>query len=196
MHIIDRTAVTAGITANLRGLPVISRYGTRRPLSAINAVMLHQMGFDRGDRPESYDPVIAHFAVLRNGDVLQLRPIEALLNDAHGRASIHIEFASIGRDHLANEREVLAGTAGARVPTWAEVESGRQLVRQLWHRHNLRFVYAHRQFNLSGRSNCPGPHIWYNVAHWASYSLGLVSTGAPHDIPAGWTNEAASISLP
>lgn len=191
--IVDRTSLTAGIANNLRGLPILSRFGTRRPLTAVNAVVLHQMGFDRGDRPDQYDTVIAHFAVLRDGTVLQLRPIEALLNDAHARASLHIEFASFGAEGLATSEEIADGTAGSRVPTWAEVEAGRQLVRHLWSRHALRYVYAHRQFNLHGRPNCPGPHIWYNVGHWAAVSLGLSSEGAPRAIPDAWLDPAARV---
>lgn len=185
---------TAPFTHNRRGLPIISRRGARRPLGAINAIMLHQMGFDRGDMVDQYDTVIAHYAVLRDGTVLQLRPDDALLNDAHGRASLHIEFASYGASSLACEQDVARGTVGNRIPTWAEVEAGRQLVRHLWARHQIRFIYAHRQFNLGGRPNCPGPHIWYNVAHWACQSLGISSQGAaPHPIPAGWTQEAARV---
>lgn len=195
MNIIDRTQQTASIEQNRRGFPIISRYGARRPLAAINAVMLHQMGFDRGNDPAAYDSVIAHFIVLRDGTIVQLRSEETLLNDAHARASIHIEFASFGASGLATAEDIQRLGRAAIAPTWRELEAGRQLVRHLWARHRIRFIYAHRQFNLGGRPNCPGPHIWNNVGEWACYSLGLTSEGAPHPIPDSWRDSSAMVGL-
>jgi hypothetical protein len=79
------------------------------------------------------------------------------------------------------------------VPTWREIDAGRQLVKQIKRQYNIRNVYGHAQFNAVDRANCPGPHLWRNVGHWAIQNLGLSDAGAPHPIPHGWTDPAADI---
>ena len=195
MRIVDRTSESARHTHNLMTVPIISRHGTHRPLNAINAVMLHQMNFDRGNDPTLYDRVICHYAVLRDGTVLHLRPLEALLNDSAAYRSVHIEFASCESGQLANMEELESGRAGAKTPTWEQMEAGRLLIRDLWSRFGIRFVYGHRQHSLLHRGNCPGPHIWYNVGHWATYSLGMSTGGAPEPIPDGWLNPDAQVGM-
>ena len=193
MIIVDRTVFSARYTETMDHRRIVSREAPTRPLDVIRAIMLHQLGFDRGLTYALYDMVIAHFVVLRNGIVLRVRSDETLLNDAHARFSIHIEFASLGADQLASARDMRRGTVGKRVPTWEEVESGRQLVKQLKMKYGIRYIYGHAQFDPVNRANCPGPHIWRSVGLWAMQNHGLSDGSAPNRIPAGWTDPAAEI---
>lgn len=180
MQIIDRRPFTASVRTNLRGFQILSRYAATRPIAAINAIVLHQTGFNRGNGVESYDRVIAHYVVLQSGVVLQLRSLDALLNNAHARAGVSIEFVG----NFMSDRSRAAGA----VPTAAQVRAGRALVKHIrLEASGVRHILAHRQFNPTAKANCPGPHIWYNVAHWAETALGLSSAvRARGSIPDSW----------
>ena len=92
MEIVDRTTETEGVAHNARGFTVHSRFGTTRDLAGVDGIMLHQMGFDRGNDLARYNGVIGHYAVTRDGTIGLLRPLNALLNDARARKSVHIEY--------------------------------------------------------------------------------------------------------
>ena len=187
MQIVDRTSNTGSITHNLRGFQILSRSGSTRPVGAINSMVLHQTGFSRGNSVDAYDTVIAHYVVLPSGTVLRLRELEALLNNAHSRASVSVEF--VGNFPPRPRRD-------AQLPTKAQVDAGQGLVRHVRSQISgrLSHIFAHRQFNPGAKGNCPGPHIWYNVGYWAENCLGLSHTiSSPGSIPRSWEDPQLAI---
>jgi V8-like Glu-specific endopeptidase len=80
----DRTAFT----------PRSNRKGNR-DMRKVKALVLHQMAFSRGSDNKRYDTVNAHFAILPDGQILQLHPLKALLYTSNGfnANSIGVEFA-------------------------------------------------------------------------------------------------------
>lgn len=178
------------------------RVGTRS--SGVDGAVLHQMGFIRNGGVHQYDAVCAHFAVLRSGTILFLHDIEASLHASNGLNSrgIAIEFEGAfpserGRWHRAvpESQQVL--------PTVAQIMGGRDLIKALSRHWGIAFVFAHRQANADTKSNCPGPHIWYNVGeHFVR--AGLLSSGGPgftHSrgrrtgaaIPESWTDPSLAL---
>jgi hypothetical protein len=170
----------------------------RHPRSGIDAIVLHAMGFVRNrSRPDKFDGVKAHFAVLRSGEILYLHDVEEYLHAAHdfNSRSISIEFEGNppGTDGKAHAEAKL----GAHVPTLQQIRSGRNLVTLLARSPtlNLRYIYGHRQ---SCAKICPGPHIWYNVGKWATTALRLSDGGPGYTtsnkycagvgIPASWND--------
>lgn len=176
----DRTGLT----------PRTQRKGTR-DMSKVNALVLHQMAFTRGSNNTKYDTVTAHFAILPDGQILQLHPLNALLwssNNLNGR-SVAVEFVG----NLPNTKGVCwsAKKFGCHRLTQEQVEAGRYLVDHLIREMNLTHILAHRQAS-NMRDNCPGPDIWYQVGQWAVENRALsdggpgfkVGTGSP--IPDAW----------
>ncbi|MDX2154212.1 MAG: hypothetical protein SFV54_25960 [Bryobacteraceae bacterium] len=190
LTIIDRTAETAGITHNLSGIQILTRASdTTRELSRINAIVLHQMNFSRGGDVTLYDTVIAHYAVLTDGSVLQLRPLTDILNDAHSGPGVEIEFASPVGGYPSVQR---IRRGAAERPHHVQIEAGRKLVEHIrgLFPSNLRFIYSHQQFNPTVKGNCPGPHLWYNIGEWAKLKFALRSEGVSNSIPAAWTDSS------
>jgi len=172
MAFIDRTA---HVTRNSTGRSRVKGY--RMNAIGVDAVVLHQMGFNRGSATESFDTVTAHFAVLRNGDVLLLHPIDEYLHASNGlnARGIAIEFEGAfpserGRWH----RDV--PTIQQILPTLAQITAARKLITGLRNRGTIAHIFAHRQSNGDQKSNCPGPHVWYNVGQYFVNS-GLLSDG-------------------
>jgi len=151
MAFIDRTA---HVTRNSTGRSRVKGY--RMNAIGVDAVVLHQMGFNRGSATESFDTVTAHFAVLRNGDVLLLHPIDEYLHASNG----------------LNAR----GAIQQILPTLAQITAARKLITGLRNRGTIAHIFAHRQSNGDQKSNCPGPHVWYNVGQYFVNS-GLLSDG-------------------
>ena len=80
----DRTAFT----------PRDKRKGNR-DMKKVYALVLHQMAFSRGNDNTKYDNVTAHFAILPDGQILQLHPLSALMWTSNGfnTGSVGVEFA-------------------------------------------------------------------------------------------------------
>lgn len=181
MNIIDRRTQASAYTTNLDGKSILTTRGsTRRSRSRINAIVLHQMGFSRGSSIASFDRVIAHFAILLSGTVLQLRNYEDILNDAYGGHGMELEFEG----NFPNR--------GAMVPTASQILAGRELVIKIkTDLGTIRGIYAHRHFNPGGRAYCPGPHIWKNIAGWAgnSFGLSMAPSNSRGQVPADWLSD-------
>ncbi|EDM79630.1 N-acetylmuramoyl-L-alanine amidase, family 2 [Plesiocystis pacifica SIR-1] len=150
---------------------------------AIDAVVLHQMSFSRGNDPRRYLKVTAHFIIVPDGTIAQLHPMSARLSasDGFNGRSVAIEFAG-------NLRSVKGGwyrpeDYGRDVLTAAQVLAGRGLLRQL-RSAGIRHVYAHRQSSPK-RGNDPGPEIWSTVGQWGVDVLGLDDGGEGYAIEAG-----------
>jgi hypothetical protein len=154
------------------------RKGQRDP-NSVYALVLHQMAccFRRRDPLRSYLRIKAHFAILPEGQILQLHPVSALLWASHGfnSKSVAVEFA--GNFPNVKGKWWKGETYGRDRPTAAQLEAGRCLIRHLMRTMGLRVVLAHRQ-SSNMRENDPGPEVWYHVGQWAIDNLGL-SDGGP-----------------
>jgi hypothetical protein len=185
---------------NLMGVsPPEKRHGTR---SDVWSIVLHQMGFSRGNDPSRYRKVTAHFIITPDGTIAQLHPVDAYLYSSNGlnAGSVAVEFAGNlpSRSRSTDPKRFWSpGTHGMDQLTGAQVAAGRLLIQTLrdnvfpargW---ELRNVLAHRQAH-GGKGNDPGPDVWGNVAGWAVNELGMgwggpdfsVDTGLP--IPQAW----------
>jgi N-acetylmuramoyl-L-alanine amidase len=161
------------------------RKGKRDPKS-VYALVLHQMAccFRRRDPLRSYLRTKAHFAILPEGQILQLHPVSALLWASHGfnSKSVAVEFA--GNFPNVRGRWWKGETYGRDRATPAQLEAGRCLVRHLVRTIGLRVVLAHRQ-SSNMRENDPGPDVWYHVGQWAVDNLGLSDGGPGFKIGSG-----------
>ena len=196
MLIIDRRQQTRHILhSRQERKPILSRFAQgRRAIRRINSIVLHQTTFSRmGIDPspeDDFDHTIAHFVVRQDGIIYRLRDYEVLLNNAHSGSSVSIEFEgnypNIEGDYYLEDRR---GRHDLR-PIQASV--GRHLIVQIRRElpdNQIDKIFGHVQFNPSGRANCPGPHVWYNVAVWAKNHLQMQSTGdGAGQIPDDWEN--------
>ena len=150
----------------------------------IDAVVLHQMGFSRGNDLHRYRKVTAHFVIAPDGGVAQLHPLSARLSASHGfnARSVAIEFA--GNLQSVNGRWWRPETYGRNTLTDAQIEAGRRLLRLL-RAQGVRFVLAHRQSDAD-RGNDPGPEIWSQVGQWAVAELEMSDGGPGYFIDTGY----------
>lgn len=172
--------------------PRANRKGTR-DLKKVDALVLHQMAFSQGSNNTHYDTVVAHFAILPDGQILQLHPLSAMLWASNGfnARSVAVEFAGNFPD--TKGKCWSAKTNGCHRVTPEQIDAGCYLVDHLIREMGLTHVFAHRQ-SLASRANDPGPDIWAGVGQWAVENRGL-SDGGPHfkvdggkPIPDTWRN--------
>lgn len=185
MPIIDRRTQASAYTTNARGISIMTQRGsTHRSIGNIDAIVLHQMGFSRGSTEDAFDRVIAHFCILLNGTVLQLRDYGDILNDAYGGRGVELEFEGDLVPH------------GTMVPPAVQINAGRELISSIIRDlGTVRGIYAHIQFNPRGRPYCCGPHIWKNIGEWASnrFSLNTLPRRATGEIPSEWRDSQYQI---
>ena len=163
-----------------------------RASTDVDTVVLHQMGFSRGNVPERYLNVVSHFAVLPDGTILKLHPMEAFLAASSdlNTYSVAVEFAG----NFPNEKGYYwAGNAGRHILGEKQISAGRELLRWMYQDLGIVFINAHRQGELaSERGNCPGPDIWYHLGEWAVKDLGMddggkdFKEGRGSPIPESW----------
>ena len=153
-------------------------------IAPVDAVVLHQMSFSRGNDLLRYKKVTSHFVIAPNGAVGQLHPVNARLSSSHGfnGRSVAIEFA--GNLQSAKKRWWRPDEFGRDYLSPAQVESGRRLLRHL-HTLGVRYVFAHRQ-SFADRQNDPGPEIWSKVGEWAIAELGMSDGGPGYFIDTGY----------
>lgn len=164
-----------------------------RDLKKVKALVLHQMAccFQRQDPLRSYLGLKAHFAILSDGRILQMHPVEQLIWASNGfnAGSVAVEFA--GNFPNAQGKWWEGDKYGRNRVTPAQIEAGQRLIRHLVRTIGLQTVLAHRQSSAS-RENDPGPDIWTNVGQWAVDTLGLkdggpgFKVGDGNPIPAAW----------
>ncbi|MEQ1747586.1 MAG: N-acetylmuramoyl-L-alanine amidase [Saprospiraceae bacterium] len=176
--------------------------GGTRPLSNVNAVVLHQTAGGLNNDPNHYLWVGAHFVVLPNGRIIQLYPESRVVYHANSfnSRSVGIEFAGTfasdtGKCWWDSGKYVNRGYGGSSrmcgEPTAAQIASGRRLLTALKTRiPSLKYVFAHRQAS-SSRDNDPGPTVWLQVGEWAKQRLGLsdggnYKEGSGNPIPDSW----------
>lgn len=202
-----------GVSGDIDGSKIIdltaradksNRKGQRDP-KTVYALVLHQMACcaNRKDPLNSYLKIGSHFAILRDGRILQLHPVSALVWASNGfnNRSVAVEFAG----NFPNTRGTWwkGDQYGKDRVTPAQVEAGRYLIRWLVKSMRLTHVLAHRQ-SSGTRENDPGPDLWYHVGQWAVDTLKLrdggpgfkIGTGAA--IPDAWRrwNKPLSIAGP
>jgi hypothetical protein len=154
-------------------------YRMRNRMSVqIDTVVLHQTSFSRGNLPDLYLSVHAHFVVLPNGDLVQLHPVEAYLvaSSAFNDDAIAVEFVGNFPDERGHYWR--GDTEGRHVLSDQQISGGCDLIRYLRDTYGISFVFAHRQGEAeNARGNCPGPDIWYNVGEWAVRELAMSDGG-------------------
>lgn len=153
------------------------RHGAR-DLKKVQALVLHQMAccHHRKDPLKNYLKLKAHFAILPDGRILQVHPVQDLIWASNGfnNGSVAVEFAGNFPNTKGKWWEGVK--FGRNQVTSAQVEAGRRLIRHLVGTIGLRTVLAHRQSSAT-RENDPGPDIWYHVGQWAVDTLGLKDGG-------------------
>jgi hypothetical protein len=172
-----------------------------RPPEKVYALVLHQMAccYKVKDPLTRFLNMAPHFAILPDGRILQLHPLQAYTPASNGfnAGSVAVEFAgnfpnTKGKWWIDKDIKTEAGRkANQNQVTPQQIESGRYLVQYLKRTMGLKTILAHRQ-SSGTRENDPGPDIWYNVGQWAIDNLGLsdggpgfkVGTGNP--IPDAW----------
>jgi len=168
-----------------------------RSVRDLDGIVLHQMGFTRGDDPDRYTGVQAHFIVTPNGRIAQLHPISRYLfaSSALNKGTVGVEFAGNfqsdkGRWHNPSQMGAQEG------PTSAQIRAGRYLVGYIRREFaasggQLKAVWGHRQGTGLRRANCPGPQIWHGIVPWANQRYGLQcvaddTVGDGNPIPESW----------
>jgi len=159
------------------GLADKSHRKGRRDPQKLNALVLHQMACCHRRKEGGYDTIGSHFAILADGRILQMHPIEALVYASNGfnARSVAVEFA--GNFPSIRGKCWKAKEHGCQQLSQAQVDAGRYLIEHLRKIINLKYIFAHRQSSAT-RENDPGPDIWYHVGQWALDKYGL-SDGGP-----------------
>jgi len=149
-----------------------------RDMKKVRALVLHQMAccFQRKEPMRGYLRLKAHFAILPDGRILKIHPVEQLIWASNGfnSGSVAVEFA--GNFPNVKGKWWEGDKFGRNRVTPAQIEAGRRLIRHLIRTMGLRTVLAHRQSSAS-RENDPGPDIWSGVGQWAVDNLGLKDGG-------------------
>jgi N-acetyl-anhydromuramyl-L-alanine amidase AmpD len=159
------------------------------------AIVLHQMGFSRGNDPSRYDRVNAHYVILPDGGTYQLYGHEVRLPAASAlnEGSVSVEFAGNFPSRARSDDPAhfwSPGTAGRDQLTAEQIAAGRALLRGLRAR-GVTTVLAHRQGGAE-RQNDPGPDVWREVAAYGVEQLGMEwggpgwSAGQGQPIPDHW----------
>ena len=205
--------LTLGIGGDPRIIDLTAKANKRlrlriRDPKKVYALVLHQMAccyYVNDPLTRFLDNLAPHFAILPDGRILQLHPLQALTYASNGfnTGGVAVEFAGnfptengkwwIDRDEIAEIRKKLKkrklpeAQIEARIQAYikanqnqvtpAQIEAGRYLVRYLIRTMGLRVIVAHRQ-SSGTRDNDPGPDIWYYLGQWAIDTLGL-SDGGP-----------------
>lgn len=158
----------------------------RGPNAKVDAVVLHQMGFSRGNNPDRYDSVTAHYKVLPDGTIVWSHDWDTRLPAANGfnGRSISVEFVGNLPKKIGSRdpRDFWSPAKfGMNNLTRQQIASGQALMRFLWGK-GIRFVFGHIQSAPKGID--PGPAIWFNVAEYAK-RLGMSDGGPGYRIPGG-----------
>ncbi len=186
-------------------------------------LVLHQMGFDRGNKPSKYDKVTAHYKILQDGTLIWSWDDDVRLPAAGGlnSGSWSVEFAGNfpsqpGSTDPArfyrplpfeyrNKKGELKKHKGFGMDqlTDAQVQSGRFLIDHLIGR-GLTHIFGHVQGGPQ-RQNDPGPDIWYRIGEWGVRERGLDFGGPGFAVHGGkplpdkwrtWGDSAGGLDVP
>lgn len=167
---------------------------TRRPVTDIDGLTIHQMGFSRGSDPRRYLGVPAHYIITPDGMISQLHDWETYLYTSSNlnKNTIGVEVA--GNFRGGNGKWRKPEKFGRDVPTPAQIQALRDLVAYVQReldRQGIKMdaLWAHRQGSMN-RGIDPGPELWSQVVPWANETLGLVDrseeTRGGQPIPETW----------
>lgn len=176
----------------------------QRNAADVYALVLHQMGFSRGNDPDRYDGVTAHYIILSDGGLYQLHDHSVRLPAANGfnSRSLSVEFAGNfpSRPRSTNPKHFWSpDTHGMDQLTPAQVASGRWMIDRFVCEGWLTHVLAHRQSGKH-RQNDPGPDVWREVGAWAVRQYGLewggdgFSIGDGQAIPPKWWGSTGGVA--
>ncbi len=173
MILIDRREAVRTIVRTLNGRQIYSggRGDPRREVSSVTGIILHHTNIG-SMRVERFDPIIANYVVMKNGNVLYVRDIASALNSV-GTDQHCIDIEIDGRYH---ERD-------CEPPPMMQIHACRDLVAHLMATQGVRRIYAHRHF--TGKP-CPGHHLWYNVGLWCSAAFSLEIHNPRLPLPVHW----------
>lgn len=156
----------------------------KRAPKKIKGVVLHQTGFNWDDNNPNWNNVNAHFAITKDGKIL-------VIHDPTWRLSLSSEDANenyISIEHEGNYRSVNDICYATEkfgcdlIPTKEQVLASRKLIQNLKSSYpNFKEVTAHIQWQ-DGKSNCPGPQIWYNVGEWVKKNLKLSDSNLTNEL--------------
>jgi hypothetical protein len=159
--------------------------GKTRDVASLVAVVLHQMGFRRGNEPKKYDDVKAHFVVLPNGTIVQNHPIESWIPSSNKLNALGVSIEFSGNFSSVRKKWDHSNTKEEHHPAPEQIASARCLLIHLKSKMpSLRHVLGHVQ-GASNRQNCPGPEIWCGVAEWSMKNLGLADGGPGFKVDPG-----------
>jgi hypothetical protein len=161
-------------------LPSKKVRGPRRA-SDVTGLVLHQMGFSRGNDLRRYDGVTAHYVIMPDGQIGWLHEHEKALHASDkgfNPTTVACEFA--GNLPSIRGRWHKPDLFGTQHLTPRQVSAGRFLVKHLANEGVITQVFAHIQAGGANRGNCPGPDIWSSVGQWAVQKLGLSDGGPGH----------------
>lgn len=162
-----------------------------KPRGEITALVLHQMGFSRGNDTEKYRRVKAHYVITPDGTIAQNHPISEYLYASNrlNKQSVAVEFA--GNFPSTRGKAYKPEKFGQHELTDAQISSGIDLVVHLMGTVNLTHIFPHRIANPN-RQNCPGPDIWYYIGEHCKKTFGLQDGGSGfkvgngNPIPSSW----------
>jgi len=169
-----------------------------RPVTDIDGLVLHQMGFSRGNDPRKYLGVPSHYIITADGLISQLHDWETYLYTSSNlnRHTISVEVA--GNFRGGNGKWRKPEKFGADMPTPAQIQALRDLtayVQRELARQGIEMdaLWAHRQGSMN-RGIDPGPDIWSQVVPWSNQELGLVDRSDEErggmTIPESWKGGA------
>ena len=156
----------------------------------VYGIVLHQMGFSRGDAADKYDAVTAHYIITQAGNIAQLHTVEECLYSSNhlNDFTIAVEFAG----NFQNDKgQWWKGYPVQNRLTPRQVSAGLFLLETVQDLYEIRTVFAHRQGTGPRRANCCGPEIWRSIAERAILTLGYEDTrnkffGNGSAIPETW----------
>lgn len=185
--LIDRRAHAAGK----------HRDGGDRPWKQITGVCLHQTACNMGERPERYDTLGAHFAVLRSGRVVWVHDMDRVVwhGNSWNAGTVGIEIDGLFPGVLGDESTVWNDPStkirevGQRV-TPEQIEATKQLVRWICsvvasHAGDVCALVAHRQASEDRRDD-PGSEAWQTIALPLHAELGLTDGGVGFKLGTGF----------
>lgn len=196
--ILDRRA--EGVDAMQRYMAQTGKRPSKGPgsrdASNVDSLVLHQTGFTRGNEPEKYFKVTAHFVITPDGKIIWIHPFDEYLQASNTLNSRSVAVEFVGNFPANNGECWNPEKFGCHTPSEAQLEAGRYLVKWLVDvQPGFQAVFSHRQ-SAASRGNDPGPMIWREVGEYAIHELGLVDIrdetyGKGRPIPAAWRTDAS-----
>lgn len=171
------------------------RRGTR-PWSKVTGICLHQTACNLGENPPRWDTVGCHIGVTRNGQVIRLHDLNAIVIHGNGwnAQTVGIEIDGMYAGIEGDERTFWRPKGDTRSRpqhlTDETVEATCQVIRSICDEISanggqLKVIVAHRQASVN-RRNDPGSAIWQRIALPMISELGLHDGGSGFRIGDGY----------